>query len=70
MNGLVVRDFSGGRSSFRQTLVRTLFRILEVTPAFLGLAPAAASIIWSRNKQRFGDKVAGTIVVFRRHART
>lgn len=65
INGLVVRDFHGGRCSFRQTLVRTLFRVLEVNPAFLGFLPAAARIIWSRNNQRFGDKVAGTVVVFR-----
>ncbi len=65
MNGLVIRDFHGGRCSFRQTLIRTLFRLLEVNPALLGFLPAAASIIWSRHKQRFGDKVAGTVVVFR-----
>lgn len=65
MNGLVVRDFNGGPCSFRQTVVRTLFRILEVNPALLGFLPAAARILWSRNKQRFGDKVAGTVVVFR-----
>lgn len=65
MNGLVIRDFSGGRCSFRQTLIRTLFRLLEVNPVLLGFLPAAASIIWSRHKQRFGDKVAGTVVVFR-----
>ncbi len=65
MNGLVVRNFSGGRCTFRQTLVRTLFRVLEVNPALLGFLPAAASIIWSRNKHRFGDKVARTVVVFR-----
>lgn len=63
MNGLVVRDFNGGRCSFRQTLIRTLFRLLEVNPALLGFLPAAASIIWSRHKQRFGDKVARTVVV-------
>ena len=65
MNGLVIRDFRGGRCSIRQTLIRTLFRLLEVNPALLGFLPAAASIIWSRHKQRFGDKVAGTVVVFR-----
>lgn len=65
MNGLVVRDFNGGRCTFRQTLIRTLFRVLEVNPALFGLLPAAASIIWSRHKQRFGDKVARTVVVFR-----
>ncbi|TWT75564.1 RDD family protein [Posidoniimonas polymericola] len=65
MNGLVNRDFSGGRCSARQTMIRTLFRLLEVNPLLFGFLPAAASIIWSRNHQRFGDKVAGTVVVFR-----
>lgn len=65
INGLVIRNFDGGRCSSRQILIRTLFRLLEVNPAFLGFTPAAISIIWSRHKQRFGDKVAGTVVVFR-----
>lgn len=65
VNGLVVRDVRGGRCTFRQILVRTLFRILECNPLLLGFAPAAARIILSRDKQRFGDKAAGTVVVFR-----
>lgn len=65
INGLVVLDYYGGRCSFRQTLVRTLFRLLEVNPVLLGFLPAAVSIILSRHKQRFGDKAAGTVVVFR-----
>lgn len=65
MNGLVVRNFSGGRCTIRQTLVRTLFRLIEVNPALLGALPAAACILWSRNKQRLGDRVAGTVVVLR-----
>ena len=66
MNGLVIRDFNGGRCTVRQTAIRTAFRILEVNPALLGFLPAAARIIWSRDCQRFGDRVAGTVVVFRR----
>lgn len=65
MNGLVIRDFGGGRCSARQAMIRTLFRLFEVNPLFLGFLPAAARIIWSRNHQRFGDKAAGTVVVFR-----
>lgn len=61
--GLTVRDFNGGRCTFLQTLIRTLFRIVEVNPIILGGIPAAASILWSRDKQRFGDKVARTVVV-------
>ncbi|WP_442509396.1 RDD family protein [Novipirellula sp. SH528] len=65
MNGLVVRNFDGGRCSVGQTTIRTLMRLIEVNPILLGGMPAAASILWSRNKQRFGDKVAGTVVVRR-----
>ena len=65
MNGLVILDFNGARCSPRQVGIRTAFRILEVNPILLGALPAAARIIWSRDKQRFGDKVAGTIVVRR-----
>lgn len=65
MHGLVVRDFAGGRCTIRQTLIRTLFRLIEVNPALLGALPAAACILWSRNKQRLGDRVAGTVVVMR-----
>ncbi|MGB7347274.1 MAG: RDD family protein [Pirellulaceae bacterium] len=65
MNGLVVRDFDGGRCSLRQTAIRTLMRMIEVNPVLLGGLPAAASILWSRNKQRFGDKIARTVVVRR-----
>ncbi len=36
MNGLVVRNFAGGRCTLSQTLVRTLFRLIEVNPLFLG----------------------------------
>lgn len=61
--GLTIRDFDGGRCSFRQALIRTLFRIIEVNPLVLGGLPAAACILWSRDKQRLGDKVAGTVVV-------
>ena len=61
--GLTVRDFDGGRCTFRQTVIRTLFRLIEVNPLVLGFVPAAASILWSRDKQRFGDKVARTVVV-------
>lgn len=65
MNGLVVRRFDGGRCTLQQTIIRTLMRLLEVNPILLGGLPAAASILWSRNKQRFGDKMAQTVVVRR-----
>ena len=61
--GLVVVRFDGTRSTWRQALIRTGFRLLEVNPILLGALPAALSIFFSQNHQRFGDRVADTVVV-------
>ena len=66
LTGLKVVDFDGERCTLKQTAIRTLFRLLEVNPFLLGGLPAAVRIVWSRNKQRFGDKAAKTVVVFSR----
>lgn len=63
MSGLVVVQLDGRRCTWRQTLIRTLFRLLEVNPLLLGGLPAAISIFSSTRRQRIGDRVAGTIVV-------
>ena len=63
--GLKILAYNGEQCSRKQILIRTLFRIVEVNPILLGALPAAARIVTSRDKQRFGDKVADTIVVFR-----
>lgn len=63
--GLTVRNFDGGRCSFFQTLVRTLFRTIEVNPLLFGAIPAAVTIFLTRDKQRLGDKLAHTVVVRR-----
>jgi uncharacterized RDD family membrane protein YckC len=36
---------------------------VEANPILVGELPAALCVIFSRNRQRFGDKVAGTVVV-------
>ena len=69
LTGLVVVQFDGRRCSWRQALIRTAFRVLEVNPALLGAIPAALSIILSRHHQRLGDKAARTIVVPARRLR-
>jgi uncharacterized RDD family membrane protein YckC len=61
--GLIVVQYDGRRCTWRQAIVRTLFRFLEVNPLLLGALPAAISIISTRHRQRFGDKFARTIVV-------
>jgi uncharacterized RDD family membrane protein YckC len=63
--GLKIVGYNGERPTFKQILIRTLFRLVEVNPFLLGALPAAARIIGSRDKQRFGDYVADTVVVFR-----
>lgn len=63
--GLTIRDFDGGPCSFRQTLVRTLLRVIEINPLLIGGLPAAVTIVLSRDRQRLGDKLARTVVVRR-----
>ncbi len=66
LTGLVVVQFNGRACTSRQVVIRTLFRIVEVNPVLLGGLPAAARIVMSKHRQRFGDRMAGTIVVPRR----
>jgi uncharacterized RDD family membrane protein YckC len=66
LTGLVVVQFNGRACTSRQLIIRTLFRIVEVNPVLLGGLPAAARIVMSKHRQRFGDRLAGTIVVPRR----
>lgn len=59
----------GGRPSFVQVVVRTLFRLIEVNPLLIGGVPAGIAVLASRDKQRLGDMVAGTYVLLERDAR-
>lgn len=61
--GLCVRTINGGRASFSQIAIRTLFRVVEVNPIFLGLFPAALAVLCTRRHIRLGDWFAGTVVV-------
>jgi uncharacterized RDD family membrane protein YckC len=67
--GLVVLQLNGTRITIRQAFVRTLFRLLEVNPVFIGALPAALCIIFSRRRQRIGDRAAGTVVASVRQMR-
>lgn len=69
LTGLMVVGLDGQRCTWRQALIRTVFRLLEVNAVLLGAAPAALSIVLSKKHQRFGDKVAGTVVVPTRRIR-
>jgi uncharacterized RDD family membrane protein YckC len=60
--GLWVRRLEGGRCSWLQAGVRTLARLIEVNPLLLGALPAAIAVLASKNRQRLGDRLAGTTV--------
>jgi len=63
MTGLVVVRTDGSPATLRDTVIRTAMRLLEVNPILLGGLPAALCVVLTAKHQRFGDKLAGTIVV-------
>ena len=60
---LRVETVFGGDCTVKGALVRTLFRILEVNPIFLGAIPGGIAIMMSSHKQRLGDRFGGVVVV-------
>jgi uncharacterized RDD family membrane protein YckC len=62
---LRVRQVSGAPCTAKQAAIRTLLRLLEVNPLFLGALPAGISILATERKQRIGDLLAGTVVIHR-----
>lgn len=68
LTGLVVVQTNGQRCTWTQILLRTATRLLEVNPALCGAIPAAVFILLSSERQRYGDRLAGTIVVRRNTA--
>lgn len=61
--GLRVRSSNGNPASFGQIAIRTLCRVVEINPIFLGLFPAAVLVLFTRRHIRLGDWLAGTVVV-------
>lgn len=61
--GLIVVGVDGKRCSWRQSLLRSVLRVVEANPALFGGLPAAISIMLSPHRQRIGDHLARTIVV-------
>jgi uncharacterized RDD family membrane protein YckC len=61
----VVRERDGAPIDWRAAVIRNLFRLID---GFLLYLVGFLTICLSRNRQRFGDMVAGTLVV-RRAAR-
>jgi uncharacterized RDD family membrane protein YckC len=68
MQGLVVRNVDGTRCSLKSHLLRTVARLLEANPILLGGVPAGIVIFASPKRQRWGDAMAGTVVIPRRDA--
>jgi uncharacterized RDD family membrane protein YckC len=60
--GLRIRQSDGRKCTFKQCLVRTIFRFFEANP-LVSYLPAAIAVIATPRKQRIGDLVAGTVVV-------
>ena len=60
--GLRVIHVGGEPLSFQGSVLRNLIRIVDMQPAFSGMA-GAVCIVVNRRAQRLGDLVAGTIVV-------
>lgn len=62
--GLIVVDETGMPPKISAVLIRTATRFVEVNPLFLGGVPAGIIADRSRYRQRWGDMLAGTYVVF------
>jgi uncharacterized RDD family membrane protein YckC len=63
LTGLTVRYTDGSRLGAKAAFIRTLTRLIEVNPLLLGGLPAAIIVRKSRRHQRWGDQLAGTVVV-------
>jgi uncharacterized RDD family membrane protein YckC len=60
INDLIVVRQDGSEIGWNESLIRNLLRIVDSLPNFYLLGFFVA--IWSEDKQRIGDMVAGTIV--------
>lgn len=63
ITGLRVRKLDGSRCGGKAAFIRTVTRLIEANPIFLAGLPAALIAIRSERRQRWGDKLAGTVVV-------
>lgn len=58
-----VVDQHGNLPGIPKAIVRSLLRIIETNPVFLGGVPAGIIALVSKKKQRLGDMLAKTYVV-------
>jgi len=59
--GLKVVRSDGERIGYKEALIRTVMRLIDLLPAFY--IAGVISILLSSRNQRLGDRVAGTLVV-------
>src|SRR2546426_10891956 len=53
--GLRVVRTDGQRAGWKEALVRTLLRVIEVNPILLGAVPGGLVVALSKRRQRLGD---------------
>jgi len=63
VQGLVIRKLDGTPCDWRAAFIRSGFRIFEVNPLLFGGLPAGLIVMTNDRRQRFGDIIAGTLVV-------
>lgn len=64
LTGTIIVNERGGIPGLGQILVRTVFRLFEVNPLIAGGIPAGIAAAVGKRKQRIGDMVANTYVIF------
>jgi uncharacterized RDD family membrane protein YckC len=63
--GLTIVKLDGTPHTGRGAAWRTIARLIEVNPIFLGALPGGLAVAFSKHHQRFGDMLAGSIVIER-----
>jgi uncharacterized RDD family membrane protein YckC len=58
-----VVNAKGEHPSWKQSIIRTLLRLVEGNPLLVGGIPAGIAMAASKNRQRIGDMAAGTYVL-------
>lgn len=64
VSGTVVVNKYGNNPNIVQAVLRSILRLVEVNPFLFGGIPAGIIVLISKRKQRAGDILAGTYVVF------
>jgi len=63
LTGMVVVNAAGNPPGVGRAIIRTMTRLAEVNPFFVGGLPAAVFVALSKERQRLGDLMSGTYVI-------